>query len=118
MKTRELLEIYPIAAQIVKEHYKKLMIGSMASPEFEEFVTEEVIDHGVTVLLERSPRAILDLLDENGIYSTLVITYEDGNPVFAVDINGAVGAEKFSSRKDAEVSLLENSMMILNNKIS
>ena len=41
-------------------------------------------------MLDKNPRTLLDLLDEHGIYATLVITYVNHKPMFTVDINGAV----------------------------
>lgn len=119
MKAHELLETYPIAGKIITDHYKKVMVGGVEnlSPEMEEFLTDEMITDGVTRMLDVNPRALLDLLDEHGIHATLVINYSDGEPIFAVDINGSVSEAKFDKRYDAEVYLLENAVEILNNKI-
>jgi len=90
MKTHELFETYPIAGKIIIDHYKEtLKGGGNLSPELEEFLTDEVVTNAATGTLDRNPRALLDLLDEHGIHATLVITYSDGEPMFAVDINAA-----------------------------
>ena len=119
MKTLELLETYPTAGKIIIDHYKEVMRGGAnLTPELEEFLTDEVVVKGVSVMLDTNPRALLDLLDKNGVYATVVISYTDGKPVFAVDIDGVVSETKFDTRHDAEVYLLENAVEILNNKIS
>jgi hypothetical protein len=119
MKTRELLETYPIAGKIIMDHYKKVMKGGAnLTPELEEFLTDDVVTKGAAAMLDKNPRAILDLLDEHGIHGTLVIGYSDGEPMFSVDINGVVSKAVFDKRHDAEVYLLENALEMLNNKIS
>jgi hypothetical protein len=119
MKTLELLETYPIAGKIIIDHYKEVMRGGAnLTPELEEFLTDDVVTKGVSITLDTNPRAILDLLDKHGIHATLVITYSDGEPIFAVDINAVVSKTKFDTRHDAEVYLLENAVEMLNNKIS
>jgi len=119
MKTLELLETYPIAGEIIKEHYKKVMTGGNELPqEIVEYLTDEVVTKGVSVMLDTNPRALLDLLDEHGIHATLIINYSDGEPIFAVDINAVVSEARFDNRHDAEVYLLENAVEMLNNKIS
>jgi hypothetical protein len=120
MKTHELLETYQIAGEIIKEHYKKVMTGGSELPqEIVEYLTDDVVTKGVSTMLDTNPRALLDLLDVNGIHATLVITYTaDGKPVFAADINGAVSEAKFDNRHNAELYLLENAVQMLNNKIS
>lgn len=119
MKTYKLLETYPIAGEIIKEHYKKKMInGGDISAELEEFLTDDIITRGVNVMLDTNPRAILDLLDDHGIYATVVIIYINNNPVFTVDIDGAVSEAKFDNRHAAELHLLDNAIQMLNNKIS
>jgi hypothetical protein len=121
MKTLELLETYPIAGEIIKEHYKKVMTGGNELPqEIVEYLTEDVVTRGVSTMLDTNPRALLDLLDEHGIYATVVISYNvtNNNPVFGVDIDGAESETRFDTRHDAEVYLLENAMQMLNNKIS
>jgi len=119
MKTRELLSTYPTAGKIIMEHYKEVMIGGAdLAPEFKEFLTEDIVTKAVSVMLDKNPIALLDLLDEHGIHATLVINYTDGEPMFTVDINAVVSETIFDKRKDAEFYLLENAVEILNNKIS
>ena len=118
MKTHELLSTYPIAGKIIIDHYKEtLRGGANLSPELEEFLTDEVVISAASGTLDKNPRAILDLLDNHGIHATLVITYVNHNPIFTVDINGAVSETFFDKRYDAEVYLLENAVEMLNNKI-
>jgi hypothetical protein len=119
MKTRELLSTYPIAGKIIMDHYKEVMTGGAdLAPEFKEFLTEDIVTKSVAVMLDKNPRALLDLLDEHGIHATLVITYVNHKPMFTVDINGAVSEAFFDNRHAAELYLLENAVEILNNKIS
>jgi hypothetical protein len=119
MRTRELLVTYPVAGKIIMDHYRGVMAGGAnLARELEEFLTDDVVTRGVAIMLEKNPRAILDLLDEHGIHATLVIGYSDGEPIFAVDINAVVSEAKFDNRHDAEVYLLENAVEMLNNKIS
>lgn len=118
MKTHELLETYPVAGKIIIDHYKEVMRGGAnLTPELEEFLTDEVVVKGVSNMLDKNPRALLDLLDEHGIHATLVITYSDGEPMFAVDINAVVSETVFDKRYNAEAYLLENAVEMLNNKI-
>ena len=119
MKTRELLSTYPTAGKIIMEHYKEVMIGGAdLAPEFKEFLTDKVVTKGASGMLDKNPRALLDLLDDHGIHCTLVITYVNHKPIFTVDINGSVSETFFDNRHAAEVYLLENAVEILNNKIS
>lgn len=119
MKTHELIEVYPIAGKIIIDHYKGVMKGGAnLSPEMEEFLTDEIVTNAASGTLDRNPRALLDLLDEHGIYATLVITYVNHKPIFTVDINGSVSEAFFDNRHAAELYLLENAVEILNNKIS
>lgn len=118
MKARELLATYPIAGKIIIDNYKeKMKGGAELTPEMEEYLTDDVVTQGVSIMLDLNPRVLLDLLDEHGIHATLVINYNDGEPVFSVDINGSVGEDKFDKRYDAELYLLENAVEMLNNKI-
>ena len=119
MKTRELLSMYPIAGNIIMDHYKETMRGGAnLARELEEFLTDEVVTKSVSVMLDRNPRALLDLLDKHEIYATVVIEYSNGIPSFKVDIDGAVSEAKFDNRHDAELHLLDNAIQMLNNKIS
>ena len=94
--------------------------GSELPQDIVEYLTDEVVTKGVSVMLDKNPRALLDLLDEHGIYATVVISYNvtDSNPVFGVDIDGVESETRFDIRYDAEVYLLENVVQILNNKVS
>lgn len=118
MKARELLSTYPIAGKVIIDYYKEKMRGSGdLTRELEEFLTDEIVTNAASRMLDLNPRVLLDLLDEHGIHATLVITYSDGEPVFAVDINAVVSEAKFDKRRNAELYLLENAVEMLNNKI-
>ena len=132
MKSRELLEKYPKAAEAVLEFhtnlFRKTLESADISPEFKEFAQTQVLDTDtVADLIDTNPRGTFDVFDANGIYITTPVSAADG-PHFRWEIqtdyenvlteeHETYSSEFLNTRKEAETAAIEKAFEILNNKL-
>ena len=124
MNGKTLLETYPKAAKVIKQHFVDQLVNSLKDadlPEdFKEFARAQEIDNDkVGGLIDAQPRGLFDIFDNNGIYITTPVAAADG--YFRWEINSEAEvyetSEYLDNRKMAEVAAVEKAFEILNNSI-
>lgn len=125
MKTIELLEKYPKAAEVIIKHYSDEFIKATESAdipeEFKEFAKQQQIDSQyVADFIDNNHRGTFDVFDANGVYIEILIGYKPKplfNYIINGDIEGNVEAILYDTRKEAETAAVEKAFEILNDKL-
>ena len=124
MNGKTLLETYPKAAKVIKQHFVDQLVNSLKDadlPEdFKEFARQQEIDDDkIGGLIDAQPRGLFDVFDNNGVYITTPVAAADG--YFRWEINSEAEvyetSEYLNNRKMAEIAAVEKAFEILNNSI-
>ena len=120
MKGIQLLEKYPLAANVIKEWFLESMVESFKDEsvpeEFKQFMIEQGIeDDKVGTLIDVNPRTLLDVFDKNEIVIENSL-YPDGT--FTIKIGNEATTQSWKTRKEAELFAIEAAFEILENKLS
>ena len=116
----ELLEKYPLTAQIVRDWFMQSMIESFKDEdvpeEFKQFMLEQGIeDDKVGKLIDVNVRILFDVFDENDIViETLLYPSKE----FTVIIGRQATTNSWKTRKEAEHFAVEAAFEILENKLT
>jgi hypothetical protein len=125
MKGLDLLEKYPLAANVIKEWFLKSMVESFKDEsvpeEFKQFMIEQGIeDDKVGTLIDINPRMLLDVFDENEVF--IFIHYMDvkDNVEFFYSFRNIDNdsVKLFKTRKEAELFAIEAAFEILETKLT
>lgn len=113
----ELLKNYPEAGSLVKAFFLEIMLESLNTDDLPEDFKEHVRAKGIddeTIgkILDKAPRNLFDVFDENELY--IQITGDNKNG-WAWEVEGS--NDTCSSRKEAEQKAVEESFRILNEKL-
>ncbi len=119
MMTNDLLDLYPIATEVVRDWFMEKMAESFKNQElpkdFKEFMREQGIPNDKLVkLIDVNPRVLLDVFDENGVI--INVLYVDGR--FTWDVNTVKSLDSYSSRREAESASVQRAFQILNDKLN
>lgn len=119
MKTSELLDLYPIATEVVRDWFMDKMAESFKNQElpkdFKEFMREQGIPNDRLVkLIDVNPRVLFDVFDNNGVIINIVCT-ENG---FTWDVGDAKNIQFYQYRKDAELEAVQRAFQILHDKLN
>lgn len=119
MKTSELLDLYPIATEVVRDWFMDKMAESFKNQElpkdFKEFMREQGIPNDRLVkLIDVNPRVLFDVFDNNGVIINIVCT-ENG---FTWDVGDAKNVQFYQYRKDAELEAVQRAFQILHDKLN
>lgn len=119
MKTNELLDLYPIATEVVRDWFMEKMAESFKNQElpkdFKEFMREQGIPNDKLVkLIDVNPRVLLDVFDDNGV----IINVVHSNSVFSWDVNTVKSLDSYSSRREAESAAVQRAFQILDDKLN
>ena len=119
MKTNELLDLYPIATEVVRDWFMEKMAESFKNQElpkdFKEFMREQGIPNDKLVkLIDVNPRVLFDVFDENGVI--INVLHADGK--FTWDVNTVKSLDSYSSRREAESASVQRAFQILNDKLN
>jgi len=127
MKILELFKQYPNAKTIVKEWFLKKMILSFEEDnvpeEFKEaMLTTGISDEHLATLIEKQPRILFDVFDENKIFICISVwTKTPGNfenAEFGIALNATnKNNNNFSTRKEAELVAIEEAFELLEESI-
>lgn len=124
MNSRELLEKYPKAAEVVLEYhtnlFRKTLETADISPEFKEFAQTQVLDlDTVADLIDTNPRGTFDVFDAHKIYITTTVSPVDGYFLWHIQTDKETfdEIEYLDNRKVAEVAAVEKAFEILNEKL-
>ena len=116
----ELLEKYPLTAQIVRDWFMQSMIESFKDEdvpeEFKQFMLEQGIENDkVGKLIDVNVRILFDVFDENDIViETLLYPSKE----FTVIIGRQATTNSWKTRKEAEHFAVEAAFEILENKLT
>ncbi len=119
MKTEELLDLYPIATEVVRDWFMDKMAESFKNQElpkdFKEFMREQGIPNDKLVkLIDVNPRVLFDVFDDNGV----IINVIHSNGVFSWDVNTVKSLDSYSSRREAESAVVQRAFQILHDKLN
>ena len=119
MTTNELLDLYPIATEVVRDWFMEKMAESFKNQElpkdFKEFMREQGIPNDKLVkLIDVNPRVLLDVFDDNGV----IINVVHSNGVFSWDVNTVKSLDSYSSRREAELAAVHRAFQILDDKLN
>jgi hypothetical protein len=119
MTTNELLDLYPIATEVVRDWFMDKMAESFKNQElpkdFKEFMREQGIPNDKLVkLIDVNPRVLLDVFDDNGV----IINVIHSNGVFSWDVNTVKSLDSYSSRREAESAAVQRAFQILDDKLN
>ena len=119
MRTEELLDLYPIATEVVRDWFMDKMAESFKNQElpkdFKEFMREQGIPNDKLVkLIDVNPRVLLDVFDDNGV----IINVVHSNSVFSWDVNTVKSLDSYSSRREAESASVQRAFQILHDKLN
>jgi hypothetical protein len=120
MNGLDLLEKYPLAANVVKDWFMRSMLESFKDEnvpeEFKQFMLEQGIeDDKVGKLIDVNVRILFDVFDENDII--IIIKYHD-NFGFTWAVEEADEQSFYKTRKEAEHFAVEAAFDILETKLT
>ena len=121
MNGLDLLEKYPLAANVVKDWFMRSMLESFKDEnvpeEFKQFMLEQGIeDDKVGKLIDVNVRILFDVFDENEIY--LNISRITGIFMWSLAENQFLDPRIFNSRKEAELAAIAKAFELLEDKIT
>lgn len=119
MKAIEILEKNPLSAKLVVEWFFNKMIESLnvgsVDEEFRNFMREQALDNEkIAVMIDASPRMLLDVFDENDIFISINIT----DRKFTYRIDNVINPTEYSTRKECELISITRAFEILENKLT
>jgi hypothetical protein len=119
MTTNELLDLYPVATEVVRDWFMDKMAESFKNQElpkdFKEFMREQGIPNDKLVkLIDVNPRVLFDVFDSNGVIINVVYS----NGVFSWDVNTVKSLDSYSSRREAESAAVQRAFQILHDKLN
>ncbi len=122
MKGTELLEIYPKAADAVKEFYYRKMVDSLSEDsdipqDFKEMIKSQQFDSEyVATFIDSNPRFLFDIFDSNSIYIQITVDIENNCFRWSLD-GGHVESNDYELRVLAEKAAIESAFKMLNEKL-
>ena len=116
----ELLQKYPEAAAVVRSHFLEIMLESLKTDSLPEGFKEHVRVQGINddvvkKVLEKSPRNLFDVFDDNGIF--INITFDNEDRLFRYSLNGEVDSQNYLFRRAAEHDAITEAFSQLNQKL-
>lgn len=119
MKGLELLEKYPVSAELIKAWFLEKMIESFKDEnvpsEFKDFMREQGIDNDkVGTLIDVNPRNLFDVFDEHEVFISINVV----DKKFTYRIDNLVNPTEYSTRKECELISITRAFEILENKLS
>lgn len=123
MNSKELLEKYPKAAEVIKKYFVDELLKSVEATElpdeFKDFARQQgVDDDAIAGIINSQPRGCFDVFDENGVFINL--TYSpDGFTwkITQLPFSETKDTVVYTFRKEAEAHAVEKAFEILNEKL-
>jgi hypothetical protein len=121
MNTKELLETYPKATEIIKQHFVEKLLESLINADlpddFKEFARQQEIDNDkIATLVDAQPRGLFDVFDVNDVFVQISVDLENKCFRYSFD-GGRVESNDYSKRREAEMAAIEKAFEILNEKL-
>lgn len=121
MNSKTLLENYPKAADVIRQHFVDKLVESLKDADlpddFKEFARQQEIDNDkIASLIDSQPRGLFDIFDDHKIFTQISVDIENKCFRYSFD-GGRVESNDYDTRKDAEAAAVEKAFEILNNKL-
>jgi hypothetical protein len=126
MNSKELLETYPKAADVVRKHFMEKLLESLNDADlpddFKEFARQQEIDNEkISGLIDGQPRGLFDVFDAHEI-NVIIHAYIEEPPTefgYSIPQEGDKSAtmDIYQTRKEAEIAAIEKAFEILNEKL-
>lgn len=123
----ELLENYPIAAEVVRDYYLDMLLSSLNTKEslpddFKQYIREKgVKNQDIVKVYQNSPRQLMDVFDENGVYIEILLRMDEENVLFGWRIlprdEDFVDIQWSNDRKEVERYAISDAFKLLNDKL-
>lgn len=115
----KLLENYPNATEVIRSWFMDQLVSSFKDQsvpeEFKEFMRQQgIADDKIVKIVESNPRVLFDVFDDNGLIINVIHT---GNG-FSWNVADVKSIKLYSSRKDAEVDVIEIAFKMLDEKLN
>lgn len=115
----KLLENYPNATEVIRSWFMDQLVSSFKDQsvpeEFKEFMRQQgIADDKIVKIVESNPRVLFDVFDDNGLIINVIHT---GNG-FSWNVADVKSISLYSSRKDAEVDVIEIAFKMLDEKLN
>jgi len=119
MTTNELLDLYPIATEVVRDWFMDKMAESFKNQELPDNFKNLMREQGITndklvKLIDVNPRVLFDVFDDNGV----IINVIHVNGVFSWNVNTVKNLNSYSSRREAESAAVQRAFQILDDKLN
>jgi polyribonucleotide nucleotidyltransferase len=116
----ELLQKYPEAGKVVKDHFLKKMLDGLNNDNIPEDFKEHVRNMGiedekVAKMIGSAPRSLFDVFDENELF--INVTFDNERNLFNWSVNGKIDSQNYIFRKAAEQEAVAEAFKLLNEKI-
>jgi len=116
----ELLQKYPEAGKVVKDHFLSKMLDSLNDDNIPDDFKEHVRNMGIeddkiAKMVGNSPRTMFDVFDENELF--INITFDNERNLFNWSINGQLDNQNYIFRKAAEQEAVAEAFKLLNEKL-
>jgi hypothetical protein len=121
MKAIDLLETYPMAAEVINEFYRSKMLESLKTenvPEdFKELLRHQEFDNQyVATFIDSNPRILFDVFDAHDIYVQISVDVENKRFRYSFD-GGQVESNDYELRILAEKAAIEEAFQLLNDNL-
>lgn len=122
MNSKELLEKYPKAAEVIKKYFVDQLLASVEATElpdeFKDFARQQgVDDDAIAGIINSQPRGCFDVFDQHQLYIGITPTYTlNGDVVFKYTIATLISGEE-KTRKEAEATAVELAFKLLNEQL-
>jgi hypothetical protein len=119
MTTNELLDLYPIATEVVRDWFMDKMAESFKNQELPDNFKNLMREQGITndklvKLIDVNPRVLFDVFDDNGVIINIIHV----NGVFSWNVNTVKNLNSYSSRREAESAAVQRAFQILDDKLN
>jgi len=119
MTTNELLDLYPIATEVVRDWFMDKMAESFKNHELPDNFKNLMREQGITndklvKLIDVNPRVLFDVFDDNGVIINIIHV----NGVFSWNVNTVKNLNSYSSRREAESAAVQRAFQILDDKLN
>ena len=116
----ELLQKYPEAGKVVKDHFLSKMLDSLNDDnipdDFKEHVRNMGIeDEKIAKMIGNPPRSMFDVFDENDLF--INVTFDHTDRMFRWSVDGQMDSQTYIFRKAAEQEAVAEAFKLLNERL-
>lgn len=122
----DLLETYPIASEAIRVYYLEILLSTLNDKNLPEDFKAHVREKGVSNtdivnVYKNSPRQLMDVFDDNGVYIEILLKMDDGNVLFGWRIlprdEDFIDIQWSNDRKEVERYAIADAFKLLNDKL-